>query len=313
MLAKFLWCFSCVLYVVRTHHWQQTLLCYFYEVICAHLTKLACKSCEKNLSIFAHCFKKLFQSLDNMLSVLEVINGRLSHLCLNHPVNWFQDYSQILQGHQQPSSWQPFECSSPIHIHVSQALINVIRDCQEMHIVITQLFLLTAPILQPGPPLMPFLFAYLHDSHSTVGSMLKSTKTLQHQVAALQKALHDASHALDEDCKPSPTPLPSSSANSLNGASHAQEIPPWKGTTPPKDPTETQTYGKMAILHQVPCNLFMGVHPPNFYTHWKLGEAKKKEGCIMTLSSYVPIMPLRQTSILPRSQRNLNPICSFQS
>jgi len=71
-----------------------------------------------------------------------------------------------------------------LHVgHLPQALINAIMDCQETHVVITQLFLPIALLLQPDPPLktshITALVAYSQDSHATIGSLLKAIKMLQ--------------------------------------------------------------------------------------------------------------------------------------
>ncbi len=87
-----------------------------------------------------------------------------------------------------------------------------------MKFIITQLFLLIAPILHPSfkPSHITALVAYSHDSHSIIGSMLKAIKTLQQQVATLQKTLKESGHSVDDNHKPpvkcssSPTLIPSS-------------------------------------------------------------------------------------------------------
>jgi len=108
---------------------------------------------------------------------------------------------------------------------------NVIMDCQEMHVVITQSFL----------PMIAALVAYSQDSHATIGLMLKAIKMLQEQVAVLQKSIKETGSGLDDEHKP-PAKSGSLPPSIPSSATPVHEEPPWKSKTPPNDPTETRTF-----------------------------------------------------------------------
>jgi len=73
--------------------------------------------------------------------------------------------------------------SDPYNNHNYTALIEAIKDCQEMHDLITQSFLLIMPVLQADLLYMPLqittLVMYCQESHTTIGSSrVQSIKTL---------------------------------------------------------------------------------------------------------------------------------------
>jgi len=127
-------------------------------------------------------------------------------------------------------------------------LIEAIKECQDMHNLITQLSLLIASVLQANPLLLPLqitaLLSYCQESHHTIGSILTSIKTLQHQVTALQQALDTANNAPADNCKP----LPKSGSMPKLPPHQTQESieeSPWKGKTLPDNLDEVcQYYGK---------------------------------------------------------------------